>query len=172
MFDAEPFIAKMIRTLKETGYTVLTVEYDTNHRMVTKTYPVDEIQYLRGSCSFLYAGEEVFYWSSQKNYRIYEGEVAGLDFTVERLPTKATKEQLQKVVDHVYNEYGWGYNYFGTGADIDNFADEYYFDDKTRALLHLVVLEKKQENYFKRYGEINEYFDERIKMLGDEIYDD
>ena len=36
----------MMRTLKETVYTVLTVEYDTIHLMVTKKYPVYEINYL------------------------------------------------------------------------------------------------------------------------------
>ena len=152
VFDAEPFIAKMERTLKEVGYTVLTIEYDENHRMITRTVPVDNIIYLRGACLFTYQGAEMFLWQSQENYRIYEGEGLKCDFIIERLPTRMSKESLRKVVDKCYEEYGWSYNYFGTVSDVDKFADEYYLDDESRRLLHCAVIEKKMEIFHEKYG--------------------
>jgi hypothetical protein len=163
VFDAEPFIAKMERTLKETGFTILTIEHDTNHKMVTRTLPVDNIVYLRGSVLFTYQEEEMFYWNGQENIRIYEGEGLNCNFTIKRLPKRYTEEELKKVVDTCYKEYGWSYNYFGTVQDTENFADEYYMDKESRRLLHCIILKKKIKNYRERYGEENQILNKQLE---------
>lgn len=158
---------KVAQRVEENGYAYITVVITEGRLTEMKTIVVDQIYGVRGTVLFYYKKELVFQYTYNKNIKVYYDETQEeYHFTVFKEKENYTRAELTEIVDKTIE---WNYNdilrCFGTLDDVNKFADKMDLNYATRVLLHIIICEKLQNNYYRKYGVTNPRITEQLDLL-------
>lgn len=158
---------KVAQRVEENGYAYITVVITKGRLTEMKTIVVDQMYGVRGTVLFYYKKDLVFQYTHNKNIKVYYDETQEeYHFTVFKEKENYTRAELTELVDKTIE---WNYNdilrCFGTLDDVNKFADKMDLNYATRVLLHIIICEKLQNNYYRKYGVTNPRISEQLDLL-------
>ena len=158
---------KVAQRVEENGYAYITVVITEGRLIEMKTIVVDQMYGVRGTVLFYYKKDLVFQYTYNKNIKVYYDETQEeYHFTVFKEKENYARAELTELVDKTielnYNDF---LRCFGTLDDVNKFADKMDLNYATRVLLHIIICEKLQNNYYRKYGVTNPRISEQLDLL-------
>lgn len=112
-------------------------------------------------------GEQVFTYNYDRKLGVYYCTPQLEEYQlIKKESARYSREWLKSIVDYGYEDYYHkAQNWFGTGADIDKFAESLYMDKVSRLTLEEMVLRKKMKNSEELYGSPNRILEEQLEYI-------